>query len=201
MRITATIILTWMISTLFLGETVEAQRLSDFKIDKSHSSIVFKIKNRNMTFLYGRFNDVSGTIAVDDRRNPKKIEINATVNPRSLDTNAKKRDRTLKGKDFFNTFKYKEIKFVTKETKQLEEKGKFELVGELTLLGKTLPLTVIFEHTGSKKMPNNSYRVGGQTSFTLKRSDFGMTEMIPEVADEVEIFISLEAEIQRTPSG
>lgn len=191
---------TLLVSLLTGGLTVRAAGLQEYVIDSEHSAVIFKVKNRDITFIYGRFKIVSGTISANRRRNPTRIEIKAEVKAQSVDSNSKSRDRHIKGKEFFNTSKFKVISFESKESKKLED-NKFELTGELTLLGKTLPLTVIFEVTGSKSLDRGQYRMGGQTTFTIKRSDFGMDAMIPGIADEVTVIVSLEAERKVAPAG
>ena len=66
------------------------------------------------------------------------------------------------------------------------------MTGDLTLHGVTKPLTVELERVGSGKDPWGGYRTGFETVFTIKRSDFGMTNMIGPVGDEVRLTIAIE---------
>jgi len=43
----------------------------EFKIDNIHSSVVFRIKIHNVSYFYGRFNEVAGTFRFDDA-NPEQ---------------------------------------------------------------------------------------------------------------------------------
>ncbi len=202
MRRQQTLVAAGIIFFALIGTTVQAQSLKAFEIDKDHSAVVFKIKNRGISFVVGRFNDISGTISINKRSRPSELTVTAEVNPRSVDTGVRKRDRHLKGKDFFDTSTFKTIRFETKEFKrQDEDKSKFELTGVLTLLGKKQSMTLIYEHLGVKTMPDKSIRIGGQTSFTLKRSEFGMNHMIPEIADEVTVTVYLEAKLSAQPAA
>lgn len=58
--------------------------------------------------------------------------------------------------------------------------------------GVTRPLTVKVEHIGSGKDPWGGYRAGFETSFMVKRSDFGMTNMLGSVGDEVRLTVNVE---------
>lgn len=178
---------------------VESQAAPTYEIDPDHSSVIFKVKNRDIVFVYGRFNTISGTIVTDILRKPSKLEITAEVEAKSIDTNVTKRDRHLKGGEFFNVSKYSSITFKTKDSKKLED-DRFELVGELTMLGVTKEITVIFEPTGTGKA-EMAFQLGGHITFTIKRSDFGMDAMIPDIADEVTVFVSLEGKYDIPPSG
>ena len=45
---------------------------STYEIDPAHTSIVFKVKHNDISFVVGRFNRVSGTIDVDRVRDPTR---------------------------------------------------------------------------------------------------------------------------------
>ena len=181
------------------GGTVRGALL-EFQIDPVHSSVVFKVKHNGIGFIYGRFNDIAGTLSVDNKKAPTKLEVKATVKTKSVDTNSKKRDKHLKKAEFLHLKKYKEITFEAKECVKLDD-NKFELTGSLTLLGETLPLTVLLTITGTKKVEPGRDRIGGESTFTIKRSDFGMGKMLKGIADEVTIIVSIEAERYMPPAG
>ncbi len=172
----------------------------EYQIDGVHSSVVFKVKNRDISHVVGFFKKISGTISVDRPINPEQVMINAELAVKSIDTNDKKRDRHLTSPDFLDRAKYAKISFKTKQSKMLES-NRFELTGELDLLGVKKEITVLFELTGLKKTEQFTHRIGGQANFTIKRSDFGMNHMIPEIADEVTIMVNVEGERTVVPSG
>ena len=126
--------------------------------------------------------------------------VSVEVESKSLDTNDKKRDKHLKSKDFFATKKNKTIKFETKKCKKLED-GTFELMGELTLLGETLPVTVAMELVGITKGQGGGLTFGGEATFTIKRSDWGMDSMLKGIADEVTVSVSIYAIQRINPAG
>jgi polyisoprenoid-binding protein YceI len=68
----------------------------------------------------------------------------------------------------------------------------YEVAGDLALHGVTRPLTVKVQRTGSGKDPWGGFRIGFETTFTIKRSDFGMNFMMEGVGDEVRIILSIE---------
>lgn len=183
-----------------LSGTVLAAPAREYEINDENSAIGFKILNRGVNYIYGRFNRFSGTMAVDNRKDPKQLAVEVTVKTKGLDTNSKKRDKHLKGGDFFNAKKFKTIAFKSTKSTKLED-GKFELTGDLTLLSETKPITVVFEITGSKKMGPGHYLIGGHTSFTIKRSEWGMNKFLKGMADEVTITVSIEASREIPPAG
>jgi polyisoprenoid-binding protein YceI len=183
---TSTLIVVILLSSL----GVAAQAADTYQVDPVHSSVLFKVRHLNVANLYGRFDDVSGTVTLDPA-NAADDSVNLEIKTDSIDTHNEKRDQTLKGPDFLNVKQFPTIAF--KSTK-VEKAGDdtYNVTGNLTLRGVTKPLTVEFKRTGEGKGMKDEYRAGGETQFTIRRGDFGMTYM-PEVAgDDVMLIISLE---------
>ena len=168
-----------------VGRAAEA-----YKIDPIHSSIVFKIGHLGIAPVYGRFNDISGTITAD-KENPAKSSVEFTVPVESLDTRVAKRDQHLKSPDFFNA---KQFPVMTFKSKEVKEAGKdtYQITGDLTLHGVTKPLTINFKKGGEAKGMEGEYRAGGETQFTIKRSDYAMNFMLNAIGDEVTVMLAIE---------
>src|SRR5262249_38626626 len=80
------------------------------------------------------------------------------------------------------------------EPKKEKEGKEYEVTGDLTLHGVTKPLTFTFAITGQGKGMKGETRIGGETTFTIKRSDFDVKYGLPDaLSDEVELTISAEA--------
>ena len=137
-------------------------------IDGTHSSVVFKVLHLQTANFYGRFNKIGGDVALDDKGGTVNVEVDAD----SVDTNNAKRDGHLKGQDFFSV---KEFPKITFKSKSATKKGDgWEVAGDLSLHGVTKPLTVTVKPTGSGADPMGK-KLGYETTFTFKRSDYGMT--------------------------
>ena len=176
--------------TLLSSLGVVAQAADTYQVDPVHSSLLFKIRHLNVADFYGRFNDVTGTVTLDPA-NPGNDSLNLEVKTDSIDTHHDKRNQDLKGPDFLNVKQFPTITF--KSTK-MEKTGDdtFKVTGNLTFRGVTKPVTVEFKKTGEGKGMKDEYRAGGETKFTIKRSDFGMNYMQGVLGDEVTLIISLE---------
>jgi polyisoprenoid-binding protein YceI len=160
-----------------------------YKIDPVHSSIGFGVMHLGVTNFYGRFDDVSGTV-VFDKENPVKSSVELAVKTESVDTHEPKRDQHLKSPDFFNA---KQFPTITFKSSKVEATGDtYKITGDFTMHGVTKPLTVDFKKGGEGKGMQGEIRAGGETRFTIKRSDFGMTFMQGTVGDEISILLSLE---------
>lgn len=162
-----------------------------YQVDPEHASVVFKVKHLDVSYVWGRFNQVAGTVVLDEQ-NPAASRIEIVIQTASVDTGNERRDRHLRSADFFDAEQFPEIRFVSKQMTR-KESNLWEVTGDLTLHGVTRPLTVQITKVGEGKDPWGGHRLGGELSLTIKRSDFGMTGMIGPVGDEVTIHVSLEA--------
>jgi polyisoprenoid-binding protein YceI len=161
-----------------------------YKVDPVHSAITFRIKHLGVSYVRGRFNNAFGTITFDDKM-PGKSSVKISVKVDDIDTFNAKRDKHLKSHEFFDAKKYPLISFHS-ETFQKIGEDTYEVGGQLSFHGVTRPLTVQVEHIGSAKDPWGGYRAGFETSFKVKRSDFGMTHMQGGVGDEVRLTVNIE---------
>ncbi|MBA3708497.1 MAG: YceI family protein [Planctomycetes bacterium] len=176
------------LATVLVAASVHAE--DTFAIDPVHSTALFRINHMGVSNFYGRFDDLSGTIAY----NPAdigKTSISYSIKADSVDTHFEKRDQHLKGPDFFDAKKFDSITFKSTAVKAVDDKT-MEVTGNLTLHGVTKPLTVKVVHVGDGKGQAGEQRIGFETTFDIKRSDFGMTFMPDMLGDEVSIILSTE---------
>ncbi len=169
---------------------VAANAADTYAIDPVHSALIFKAHHLGAGFTYGMFTDMSGTI-VHDAANPAASSIDLTVKVDSLTTHEGKRDQHLKSPDFFNAKQFPTITFKSKSVSKVDDKT-MNVVGDLTMHGVTKSVTAKVTHTGTGKNPQGTQIIGFETSFPVKRSDFGITYWLPQIDDEVPLIISLE---------
>ncbi len=168
-----------------------ARHTTAYKVDSGHSSVIFCVKHMGAANFYGRFNEIKGEFGIDDH-DPAASTFSFTVNTDSIDTNGEGRDKHLKSEEFFNTGKYPEMTFTSKSVKQIDAKT-WEVAGELKLLAETKPLTVKFEKTGEGKGRGGAELIGLETTFTVKRSEWGMAALVGPLGDDVKITVAIEA--------
>lgn len=168
-----------------------ARAAETFTVDPVHSSILFRVKHMNAGHIYGRFNKFSGSFAFDDK-NPSECKLEMEVKLESLDTAVKARDDHLRGPDFFNAKQFPTMTFKATGLKAKDEKN-YEVTGDLTIHGETKSVTVKLERIGTAKDPRSGKpRTGWETTFSIKRSDFGMKNMLEFIGDEVRITVAVE---------
>jgi len=166
-----------------------------FKVDAVHSSVGFRVKHMNAAYFYGRFNLVEGEFLLDPA-NASASSLSVTVQADSLDTHNAGRDKHLKSQDFFSVAEYPTIAFVGKTFEKAgEENGEtvFNVTGDLTLLGKTKEVKATVRNTGQGPGRGGGEVGGIESTFTIQRSDFGMSFMAGKgLSDEVNLIVSLE---------
>ncbi len=160
------------------------------KVDPVHSSFVFKVKHANVGYIWGRFNDYGGTIAIDEADLAKSaFEIN--INPTSVDTANKKRDEHLQAPDYLNAKEYPAITFKSTAVKKVSD-TKLEVTGDLTLHGVTKSIIVPIEITGKGEFPKGNGRLGIEATFSVKLTDYKIQGAPGVVGDEIFLIASLE---------
>ena len=162
----------------------------NYTIDSVHSYVLFKINHLNIGNSHGRFDDPRGSFTWDDA-NPANSRFELELQAVKVDTDNEKRDKHLRGPDFFSADQHAVISFKSTAIKPVKP-DTFEISGMLTMLGQNHPLTVTAVHTGHGKDPWGNYRRGFETTFTIKRSQWGMDFMLSGLSDDVEITVSVE---------
>lgn len=160
-----------------------------YAVDPMHTSAVFKISHLGLSWVYGRFNDVSGEFMLDPA-NPAQASFTLTLKTDSVDTNHAKRDGHLKSPDFFNAKQFPLITFKSTSVKPVD--GGFDVTGDLTMHGVTRPITAALRGGKMAEFPKGVHRTGFTVDLDLRRSEFGMDRMVGPVGDEVKIGVSFE---------
>lgn len=171
--------------------TVSAEAAS-YRIDPDHAFALFSTTHLGIGITHGRFDRVAGTFELDEA-NPTNSSVRIEIDPASVNSGVKKRDRHLVGPDFLHAKQFPKFVFQSRAVRKLSA-GRFEVSGTLELRGKKKPVTVVVESTGAGKDPWGGYRAGFKTSFELKRSEYGMSYGLTDglVGDTVRIEFATE---------
>jgi polyisoprenoid-binding protein YceI len=143
-----------------------------FKLDTTHSEVLFKVKHLVISTVTGRFNKFNGTFDFDEKT--KKLKnVNVEIDVASIDTNEKDRDKHLRNEDFFDVKKFPKSTF--KSTKVEYKKGKpFKVHGDLTIRGKKKPVVMDVDYKGSVQDAWGNQKVVFSAEFKIDRKDFGI---------------------------
>ena len=166
-----------------------ARAADDYNMDPMHSSVYFKISHLGLSWVYGRFDDFSGSFTIDPD-DASKSSFTLSIKPESVDTNNKKRDGHLRSPDFFDVKQFPTLEFKSTAVKAID--GGFDVMGELTMHGATKQINFSLKGGAKAEFPKGVSRTGYSADLTLKRSEFGMDKMLPALGDEVKVAISFE---------
>lgn len=170
-----------------------AVRAGAFKVDPVHSVVVFGIGHLGVSRMYGTFNMPSGSFLIDAADATKSF-IEISVDTEKVSTGAGKRDDHLRSPDFFNAKEFPKVTF--KSTSFEKGAGKAMTVkGDLTMLGQTRPVSAALEFLGEGDTVQG-HKAGFEATFTIKRSEFGMTKYLEEkmLGDEVKLTVAVEGQ-------
>ena len=165
---------------------------ADYKIDPSHTHVLFLVDHLGFSKMIGLFTDVSGTISFD-AASPTASKLDVLIKTDSLQTQFAPRDSDLKGADWFNVTEFPQMTFVGTSFAKIDDKTG-EITGDLTMLSITRPVTlqVTFNQAGQRPS-DKADAVGFSARGSLKRSDFGLKTFLPYIGDKIELMIETEA--------
>lgn len=163
----------------------------NYDLDAVHSGAVFKITHAGASPFYGLFTGIAGTMTID-AQNPGASSLEVTIDTNKILTGNNDRDVHLRSGDFFNVRQFPTSTFKSTSVKA-GQGGAMEVEGDLTLLGKTLPVTATLTPTGQGAF-RNSQRAGFEATFSFNRSDFGMTMYVQNgvLGDRVDMTVFIQ---------
>jgi polyisoprenoid-binding protein YceI len=139
-----------------------------YDIDPTHTYPSFEADHMGLSVWRGKLNKNSGSIVYDKTNGSGSVDVQMDLS--SIDFGLDAMNAWARGKDFFDVEKNPIATF----------KGRFDgapgkLVGELTLNGKTRPLTLVLHHI--KCIPHPLHKrdlCGADASGSFNREDFGL---------------------------
>lgn len=179
---------------------LKAQNVSEWKVDKAHTSVNFTVGHFFST-VTGKFKNFEGDFHLDIN-NLKDSAVAFTVAVNSIDTDNEKRDNHLESPDFFDSKTYPSIRFKSTKIEKVSDK-KLLVYGALTIKDKTLDVALPLEIKGQMEHPmmKGTLILGLSTHLKINRNDYGVgtgdwaATMV--IGDEVDINVYLELNRQK----
>ena len=159
-----------------------------YAADPHHTQIAWTINHLGFTQYDGIFGDATGTLTLDPAR-PAAATVAIEVPLSGLHTTVAALDDHLKKPDYFDAARFPTVAF--KSTSVSVSGNSATIAGLLTLHGVTRPVTLAARFVGAGTNPlSKKATVGFAATATIRRSDFGMTTLIPALGDTVELRIN-----------
>ncbi|KQV60495.1 polyisoprenoid-binding protein [Pelomonas sp. Root1217] len=157
-----------LLPVLFAATLAQAAPAT-YVVDPAHTYPSFEADHMGMSFWRGKLTKNSGTIVFDKATGSGSVDVQMDL--ASIDFGLEAMNGWAKGEQFFNVAKNSSASF----------KGRFDsapgkLVGELTLNGRTKPVTLTINQV--KCMPHPLLKrdwCGADASGSFNREDFGLT--------------------------
>ena len=129
-----------------------------------------------------------------DSANPAKSAVTVTIPIASLNTGVHDLDEDFRSSDFFDIDRFPTATFTSTKVEQGAAADRLKVMGNLTLHGVTKPVTLDATVVKIGTNPrSNLPTVGFDATTTLKRSDFGLGKYVPQVGDEIQMRIIVQA--------
>ncbi|OGA63086.1 MAG: hypothetical protein A2710_26690 [Burkholderiales bacterium RIFCSPHIGHO2_01_FULL_64_960] len=152
--------------------TAGAAQAANYAIDPTHTFVTFEIGHFGASTNRGRFDKKQGSVEFDRAAKTGKVDI--TIDTTSVNTGTPPFDKHLQSADLFDAAKHPTIKFVSDKFSFTGDKVS-EVTGQLTLLGKTAPVTLKATQFNCYDSPMLKREVcGGDFETTIDRTQWGM---------------------------
>jgi polyisoprenoid-binding protein YceI len=182
--------------SVLMGGSVQARAEAvKFTIEKPHTQILFFVNHLGYSHSMGKFMDHTGTI-MWDKDAPEKSSVEVSIPTTSLEMGDATWNDHMKAAKFFDVAQFPTMTFKSTGIEKTGEKTA-NITGDLTLKGVTKPvvLATTFNNQGKHPFAGKEW-IGFSANTTIKRSEFGMTEAVPMVGDDVEIRLEVEAFVE-----
>jgi polyisoprenoid-binding protein YceI len=144
----------------------------DYEIDPTHSRLGFAAKHAMIATVRGEFKVYGGEVHLDEAE-PAASYARLEIEAASIDTGNADRDAHLRTADFFDLDEHPKLTFTSTRVERTGDDD-YLMVGDLTLNGRTNPVSVEFELTGTSVDPWGNFRAGFEGRSTVNRRDWGL---------------------------
>lgn len=179
-------------ATATLATGIAQAEPASYAIDPTHTFVTFEINHFGAAVNRGRFDKKEGSVQLDKAAKSGKVEI--SFDATSVNTGTPAFDKHLQSADLFNAAQHPKISFVSDKFVFNGDKVS-EVTGQLTLLGKTAPITLKANQFNCYQSPMLKREVcGGDFEATIDRTQWGMNYGVDwGFAKNVRLVVQVEA--------
>jgi polyisoprenoid-binding protein YceI len=165
-------------------------------IDATHSTVGFSVRHMMVSKVRGYFRDFTGEIVTAE--DPAQSTVTANIDLGSIDTRQEQRDTHIRSADFFDVENHPHMTFRSTAVRVVDGADWF-IDGELTIKGRSKPVTLELELNGFGPDAFGGTRAGFSAKTEISRSDFGVDIQMPMdgggvvVGDKVTVELEIEA--------
>lgn len=185
------------VATLGLGAGIAPAQAQParYELDPEHLNVGFLVEHIGYAKVLGMFRAARGSYRFDEATGTLQ-DIRIEVDTNSVFSNHVRRDQHLKSADFLNAAEFPRMVFTAASAQRTAER-RFEITGQLELLGQRHPLTLQATWNKSDFSPiaKSNYVMGVSARGSFKRGAYGMNYALANgwVGDDVHLIIEFEA--------
>lgn len=178
------------------AQAVETSSAAKYDLDHAHTNVIWFADHFGYSHPFGYFKDIDGNFWID-QAHPENSKVDVTIKTTSLATPIDKLTEHLQTKDFLDTAKFPEAKFMSTKV-EVTGKDTANVTGNFTLHGVTKPIVLAVKLNAIGQHPfNHKEAAGFSATATFKRSDFGVDAYLPSnggsgVGDDIRLVIETE---------
>jgi len=166
-------------------------------LDANHSGVYFRVRHYGLSNVHGRFDRFDATLKVGGDR-LADVQVEATVDMTSVNTNQPDRDAHLRSTDFFSADLHPEMVFRSIVVREKSD-DEYELEGDLAINGVERNIVLDVEFNGLEVFPgDNKTHAGFTATGMINREDFGVDFNMPLGMDRMALGqkVRIELELQ-----
>ena len=161
-----------LVAGALLSATFAAAQTTTWTIDPNHSTAQFTVRHLAISNVSGSFTKVTGSVVLNEK-DLTQSQVMATIDASSVDTRVPDRDKDLRSPNFLDVEKYPTLEFKSKRI--VNNGGKLQMIGDLTLHGTTREVTLDVDGpTPELSDPWGNVRRGFSATTTINRKDYGL---------------------------
>lgn len=174
---------------------------NELEINQEHSKVEFRIEFMKLSKVDGRFRDYKGHFVFNEKENSiDSIQFN--IASKSIDTGDAKRDRHLRGHEFFAVATFPDVQFIGLGKSFLRLKQPTKLRGKLKIkkIEKFIDLMVTYKGEIIDPWGKKNYFFNVKTELLRSDFNFDWNKILDDgsflLSDQVEINIEIQAQLK-----
>jgi polyisoprenoid-binding protein YceI len=164
-----------------------------YTLEPNYTQGVFRWNHLEFSSPAAQFSQGQGTLEFNPA-DPTQASVKVTIPLSTLNTGVPDLDDDFRSTDFFDTKRYPSATFTSIRVERGMAQNQLKVIGNLDLHGVTKPVTLDVTVVKIGTNPRSGLpTIGFDAMTTLRRSEFGLGEYVPQVGDEIELHIVCQA--------
>lgn len=162
-----------------------------YRLDPHHASVTFDLDHLAYSRFVLRFDRLQAELDFHPEA-PEQSRLVATIEAASIDSNVAELDTQLRAEAMLDVAHYPEIRFASTSLRRIG-KQEGEMTGDLTIAGRTRPVTLEVTFNGAAPNPlSGAPTLGFSAKGAFDRADFGLLQWYPAVGNRINLRIEAE---------